>query len=255
MHFLTAIHSDIGTVKKVNQDSLCLKVAQSTVGEVVLAIVCDGLGGLSKGELASKTVIEYFSSWFENVLPQRLQDGIVFKDIANEWKKNILYLNDKMAGYGEKHNVQLGTTIVAVLCVNNHMMVCNVGDSRCYYFQDDIKQITKDHTVVEKEIQEGKLTAEQAKNDPRKSTLLQCIGASPTVKPDFFEMDLHSGMVLLLCSDGFRHEVLPKELLGVLKSSVLLDETIMKTTLIDLTELNKQRGEKDNISSILIKAV
>lgn len=255
MHFLTAIHSDIGTVKKVNQDSLCLKVAQSKSGEVVLAVVCDGLGGLSKGELASKTVIEYFSKWFENVLPQRLHDGIVFKDIASEWKQSIVHLNEKINAYGEKHNVQLGTTIVAALCVDKHMMVCNIGDSRCYYFRDDVKQITTDHTVVAKELQEGKLTAQQAENDPRKSTLLQCIGASPEVKPDFFEMDLSSGTVLLLCSDGFRHEVLPQEFLGVLKSSVLLDETIMKTTLIDLTELNKQRGEKDNISSILIKAI
>ena len=229
MHFLTAIHSDIGTVKKVNQDSLCLKVAQSKSGEVVLAVVCDGLGGLSKGELASKTVIEYFSKWFENVLPQRLHDGIVFKDIAGEWKQSIVHLNEKINAYGEKHNVQLGTTIVAALCVDKHM--------------------------IAKELQEGKLTAQQAENDPRKSTLLQCIGASPEVKPDFFEMDLSSGTVLLLCSDGFRHEVLPQEFLGVLKSSVLLDETIMKTTLIDLTELNKQRGEKDNISSILIKAI
>lgn len=255
MHFLTALHSDIGTVKKVNQDSLCLKVAQTDMGEVVLAIVCDGLGGLAKGELASKTVVEYFSAWFENDLPARLNANFSFQEIAKEWKKNIKFLNEKILDHGVRHGLQLGTTIVAALCVDNHVMVCNIGDSRCYCIQDSIKQITKDHTVVAKEIAEGKLTPEQAKNDPRSSMLLQCVGASPSVKPDFFEMELKSGTVFLLCSDGFRHKILPQEFLGVLKSSILLDETTMKTTLIDLIEMNKQRGEQDNISAILVKAV
>lgn len=255
MHFLSAIHSDIGTVKNINQDSLCLKVAQSDFGEIVLAVVCDGLGGLSKGELASKTVVEFFSRWFENQLPLKLTSGFTLKKIAVEWKENLERLNTKIFKHGEKHKFQLGTTIVAMLCVDNHMMVCNIGDSRCYCLQNDIKQITKDHTVIEKELNEGLITNEQAENDPRKSMLTQCIGASPVIKPDFFEMDILSGTVFLLCSDGFRHEISSKELLGVLKSSVLLDETIMKASLIDLTELNKQRGEQDNISSILIKAI
>lgn len=255
MHFLTALHTDIGTVKKVNQDSLFLKVAQSEFGEIAMAGVCDGLGGLSKGELASKTVVEFFSNWFDKELPLILNNDFSFEKIANEWKKDIELLNEKISKHGDKHGFTLGTTIVIVLCIDKHVIVCNVGDTRCYSIKTDIKQITKDHTVVAKEIEEGKLTPEEALKDPRSSTLLQCIGASPVINCDFFEMELSSGTVLLLCSDGFRHYISSKELLGVLKPSVLLDETIMKTCLIDLIELNKQRGERDNISAVLIKAI
>jgi serine/threonine protein phosphatase PrpC len=144
---------------------------------------------------------------------------------------------------------------VAILMVNNKAIICNVGDSRCYSIRKTIKQLSRDHTQIEKLIRENQISREDAANDPRSSILTQCIGVSPNVNPDFFQIVTEEGMGFLLCSDGFRHKIKEEEIKGILQPSILFDESSMKTTLIDLTDLNKQRGETDNITSVFIKII
>lgn len=255
MHFLSAAHSDIGTTKQNNQDSLCLKIAETKFGEVALGVVSDGMGGLKKGELASATVIRAFSDWFDKVLPNNLGNTVDFKQIAEQWSNLISSLNYKIAEYGINTGIQLGTTICAIIIIDGKALVCNVGDSRAYSLGSSVIQITKDHSVVAMEIETGRLTKEQAKFDPRRSVLTQCIGASQKVTPDFYEVTANPGTAFLICSDGFVHEISNEEILSTLNPGSIDNENAVKPCLIDLVERVKSRGEKDNISVVYIKNV
>lgn len=109
MQVLTALHTDVGIRKQTNQDSLLLKVAQTSVGKVVLAVVCDGMGGLEKGELASATVISAFSKWFDNDLPPLLQNHN-WNEIQARWNLLLKEQNQRIGEYGKRLNINLGTT-------------------------------------------------------------------------------------------------------------------------------------------------
>lgn len=255
MHYLTSVHSDIGTTKKINQDSLCLKIAQTSIGDVLMGVLCDGLGGLQKGELASKTVVEAFSYWFDNRLPVLIQNDFNLVSVGQSWNTLIKETNERIYNFGVKNGIELGSTVVAILMVDGKAIICNVGDSRCYSIRRSIKQLSRDHTIAERKVTEKQLTKEEAEKDPGNCVLTQSIGTSETVNPDFFTIVIEEGMGILLCSDGFRHKVIPDEIYGVLQPQILFDESTMKTSLIDLTELNKQRGETDNITSIIVKII
>ncbi len=252
--YRTAYHTDIGTTKKTNQDALLIKKAKTLYGEVLLAVICDGMGGLEKGEVASGEVILTFSRWFEQRLPGLLAGGLTDDIMWREWNELVVSENEKIKQYGSRCSVSLGTTITAMLFANGKYYIVHVGDSRAYYIGNTITQITEDQTVIAREIARGVLTPEQAKTDPRRSVLLQCVGASANVAPAFFSGNIEQGANYLLCCDGFRHEVTPDEIYMCLNSSVAGEENSMKAGLARLVEENKVRQERDNISAILIHA-
>ena len=97
------------------------------------------------------------------------------------------------------------------------------------------------------------MTPEQAEVDPRRSVLLQCVGASDTVRPDFFVGTPKTNATYMLCSDGFRHEITPQEIFDKMQPDVLLDDAAMNQNTVELIELNKQRNERDNISVVLVR--
>ncbi|WP_428909695.1 PP2C family protein-serine/threonine phosphatase [Niallia sp. Krafla_26] len=253
MEILTAAHTDIGTKKTSNQDSLLLKIADTSVGKVVLAMICDGMGGLSQGEVASASVIQAFSDWFEQELPYQLAKQDV-SDIQYRWDRLIKEQNQRIAQYGRNKNIQLGTTWTAVLIIEDHsMLIGHVGDTRVYRISNGLEVLTEDQTVVAREIKRGRLTREQAERDPRRNVLLQCIGASKIVEPDFITERPERGEVIMLCSDGFRHVISEREIFEAFSPDRLTNETIMKQKAIQLVELNKQRHETDNITVLLMK--
>jgi serine/threonine protein phosphatase PrpC len=254
MEVLTAVHTDIGTKKPMNQDSLCLKIADTSVGTVVLAVICDGMGGLSKGELASATVIAAFSEWFDRELPSLIannQLGI----IQNEWERMIQEQNVRIGEYGQKIHAQLGTTLTALLMIDSQfLLIGHVGDTRVYRIDDQrIEILTDDQTLVGRELRRGTLTPEQAKVDPRRNVLLQCIGASKVVVPEFRYGKPMSGEVYMLCSDGFRNMITEEEIHRSFLPQTIWDEAAIEQKAIGLVELNKQRQETDNITVMLIK--
>lgn len=255
MKFTSAVHSDVGIRKKTNQDSLCLKIAQIPGGEVALALVCDGMGGLKKGELASATIVRAFSEWFENDLPLILNEGYSNAKVKEQWEKIIQEQNEIINEYGQNNNLQLGTTLTALLICGEDLLIVQVGDSRVYRITDKILLLTEDQTVAQRDIKLGLLKPEDVGKDTRQNVLLQCIGASNVLVPEYVEGKASSGECYLLCSDGFRHEISSDEILGVLSSDLMTNEAIMKKSIIDLIELNKQRQEKDNITAMLLKTV
>lgn len=255
MRFMSAVHSDVGIRKKTNQDSLCLKIAQTPSGEIALAVVCDGMGGLKKGELASATIIRAFSEWFENDLPKIVESDYSNAKVKEQWKKIIKEQSESIAEYGENHRIQLGTTLTALLINGMEAIIVQIGDSRVYKITDIIEQITVDQTVAQRDINLGVLKKEDARKDPRQNVLLQCIGASSVINPEWTELKVSAGEEFLLCTDGFRHEVSDEEILGLMSGKLMTNEAVMKKSLIDLIELNKQRQEKDNITAMALKTI
>lgn len=252
MRFLIASHTDIGIKKKTNQDAYMIKEAQTEKGNVCFCVLCDGMGGLSSGELASATVIRAFEQWFETQFPETIAD-FNFDRIKKCWKEIANDVNQRLAAHVAGTGKRMGTTIVALLLFENRYYIMNVGDSRAYAILDQVYQLTKDQSLVQQQIDLGRLSPEQAEIHPQRNVLLQCIGASDEVFPDFYEGDIYDGSLFLLCSDGFRHVISEEEIYKSLHPSMATDETIMKKQLIYLTELDKNRMEVDNISTVIVK--
>lgn len=253
MNFMTVAVTDIGIKKNTNQDSALIKVANTDLGRVAFCVVCDGMGGLAKGELASATLIKEFSDWFIQSLPALLYKGINEIEINNQWADIIQKQNLKIMGFGKSIGVNLGTTLTALLIFQNRYYIVNVGDSRAYAITDTLNVITKDQTLMAREIELGNMTPEEAKNDPRKNVLLQCVGASQIIVPDFFAGNFQAGTVFMLCSDGFRHEITDDEIYNSFAPAFMKDKETMEANAKKLVELNKQRAEMDNITVTLIK--
>ena len=162
-------------------------------------------------------------------------------------------LNLKILDYGKLHNIKLGTTFTGILFVDNKYVSLHVGDSRLYYIGKNLSQLTKDHTFVEREIEKGTLSKEQAKKDKRRNLLLQCIGASTKIEPQILIGQVKKG-AYMLCSDGFRHEISDEEIFDSLNPRNLNEPEDMQNKVRLLINQVKSRGERDNISAILVKA-
>lgn len=253
MDFIISANTDIGLRKKTNQDNLSVKTINTKQGKMVFAILCDGMGGLEKGEVASASVVQKFNSWVVNELPILSEKIIEDYDIRNQWETIAKEQNEQIKNYGAKQGVKLGTTVVVMLITQTRYYVMNIGDSRAYEISNCVKQLTKDHTFVAREVELGNMTPEQAESDERRSVLLQCIGASENVYPDMFFGDVNNNAVYMLCSDGFRHEITTDEMYECFNPYVLNNNNVMNENAIRLIELNKQRMEQDNISVILIR--
>ena len=252
MHYIATADTDVGIVKSNNQDSVLIKHASTDIGEVLMAVVCDGMGGLAKGELASATVIRAFSRWFDEELPFELED-VDMQVIGGKWSLMLKSLNMKIQEYGQQLGSNLGTTFSGILFVDDKYVIVHVGDTRIYHIGSTLHQLTTDQTFVAREISRGTMTEEQAKTDKRRNLLLQCVGASKNVDPQVICGTAEKG-AYMICSDGFRHEVTPGEIYESLNPINFMNENAMHNNAKYLIELVKSRQEKDNISVVLIKA-
>ena len=253
MNFIVSAVTDIGMTKDTNQDSYNVRVFDTEQGKMVFAVLCDGMGGLAKGEVASASLVKAFCNWADTKLPvlatARIQDG----DIRNDWTNIAISYNEKIKIYGKKCGVSLGTTVTAILLTSERYYIINVGDTRAYEITDAVRVLTKDQTVVAREVEQGNLTEEQALTDSRRSVLLQCIGASDVVYPDMFFGDVQNDAVYMLCSDGFRHEITSEEIYTYLNANVMTSEETMRQNMETLIAFNKQRQERDNITVVSIR--
>ncbi len=253
MNFIVAATTDIGLTKSTNQDSYNVRVFSTKQGKIVLAVLCDGMGGLAKGEVASATIVNAFCKWAENKLPVLCETGITDGAIRADWVGIATEYNEKIKAYAGACGITMGTTATVLMLTENRYYIMNVGDTRAYEIADSVCVLTKDQTVVAREVELGYLTPEQAEHDSRRSVLLQCIGASDEVYPDMFFGDTKLNAVYMLCSDGFRHEITEAEIHSYLNPNVMVDADGMKQNMDALVEINKQRQERDNISVVSIR--
>lgn len=253
MDFLIAAHTDVGIRKKTNQDSVLIKVADTDYGKVCLSVVCDGMGGLRKGELASATLIRFFSDWFTNELPELLYNGLDGMELRKNWERLVSICARDLERYSAENQVKMGTTLAALLIARGRYYIMNIGDSRVYEITNTTWQMTKDQTFIQREMDMGRMTPEEARRDPRRNVLLQCVGASDFIEPEFLTGAVNTDALYLLCCDGFRHVITPQEIQERLDPRRMTNEEIMRQELVYLTELNKFRREDDNISAATIR--
>ena len=251
VNFIVSYNTDKGIRKLTNQDALLMKVSNTPNGRVGLFVVCDGMGGLEQGELASATVIRGLDKWYEDEFEELLKIGA--EEARKSLVEKIFELNSLLLNYSLKNNLKLGTTLTAMLIIYDNVIIFQVGDSRVYKFKDNIEVLTKDQTFVAREVERGNITLEEAKRHPRRNVLLQCIGASPDMQPVITESILEKDTVYMLCSDGMYHELTDDEFYEFFNPVVNINEKVMNENCKAAVELVKNRMEKDNISVILIR--
>ncbi|MBR5515671.1 MAG: serine/threonine-protein phosphatase [Clostridia bacterium] len=251
MQFIQSYYTDIGVKRKTNQDSLALIKADTDFGEVLLAVMCDGMGGHQSGELASKTIVVKFEKWFKTEFPVLLYKGVDESILKECWSRLIEESNSLLVKYGKEKGVELGSTLTAFLFIADRYYAVHVGDSRGYEISEDaINQITRDHSLLADAVRKGIMTEEEASKDSRKNILLECVGITDNVKVDFYSGNIKEKHTYLLCSDGFWHFLDIEDYTHYLSGERIEDNKMLRMHLNFLVETVKQRGEKDNISVI-----
>ena len=239
MEYIAACDTDIGISKKTNQDSVCVKTAKTANGRAALIMVCDGMGGLSRGELASAEVVRNFAEWFDMEFPFELPDWD-WQTAAHNAISRLRRLNAMLIDYGARHEIQLGTTATGMIAVNK--------------VSDKLSLLTDDHTFVNRAVKMGKMTQEEARTDPRRNALVQCIGVTGDVAPEIRLGKLEKNASYMICSDGFRHVLTEKELYEELSGDNTATKEAMQKKMRELIEKVKQREERDNITVALFRA-
>ncbi len=236
--------TDIGLKRSSNQDSF--NYGQFEKGSLTWAVVCDGMGGMAAGNVASEAAVEVISTSFEKNLSPKANPSFV----KNLLKSSIEAANAKiysMAMENEDYR-GMGTTVVAVIIVKGVAYIAHAGDSRAYlYSKDALSQITTDHSVVQKLVDDGHLTESEAKNHPNKNIITRALGVASYIDIDFEELTLGDGDTVILCSDGLTN-CISDDLIKLASS-----DNDFSSLAERLVELANQNGGYDNITVVAVK--
>lgn len=253
MNYIAGSVSDVGIKRKSNQDSFCYELAEYQGKKIAYLLICDGMGGFSKGELASAEVLGTFDNWFRKRLPEILQAGFSAEALREEWYALAEAENIRVSEYAQVNRLKMGTTLTAALFLGEQYYILHVGDCRLYEIREsEIVQLTHDHTVTQREVDNGTLSPEDAETDSRQHILLQCLGAGRDIVPDFVVGTIRSDASYLLCSDGFRHKFSTAEMLRQFNANHNFTQKKIEKNLMDAIETIKNRGETDNITAGLL---
>lgn len=253
--FLTYSATDIGTVREKNQDCIGIIVNTHPMLNAALGVICDGVGGLKEGEYASFTTYNRFIDWFQYELPQLAEEEEFESILQKRWTKIVENHNQYLYQYAVSKEMKLGTTLTALLLFRGRYYTMQVGDSRAYEITQNLTQLTEDQSLVALEVRQGRLTKEQAKHEPRQNILLQSIGYSKHITPEFTSGNMIPDASYLICSDGFYHFIEEEEMINNYFVPSLENVMTMKERTDSLIECVKARGEKDNISVAVLKYV
>ena len=250
--YLISGSTDKGIKRPINQDSILAEKFVKDSTEMAFVCLCDGMGGLSSGELAGATVMFAFRKWVIEELSILDKKALTQEYIKERWTSIAEECNKKILLYGEENSITLGTTLTAGLFTEKEYFVINIGDSRAYEVNSSACQITHDHTFVQQEVDCGRMTKEEAKNSRQQNILTRCIGARPEINPDFFFGKVKKDSTYLFCSDGFRHKITEEEMANAFRGENVTCKNDLKNAELSLIELNKQRLETDNISVVTV---
>lgn len=232
--------TDVGVKRKSNQDYVYS--SDEPIGNLPnLYIVADGMGGHRAGDFASRFTVEAFIETVRNSgkdNPISIIDEAV--NVAN------LSLIDKAAENVEMKG--MGTTLVVATIIGESIYIANVGDSRLYLINEDIQQITRDHSLVAEMVNMGEIDKKSARTHEKKNIITRAIGADSELVADYFEIEYTDGDIILMCSDGLTNMIEDEDIKNIVNEGQSLDLTAHK--LIDTANNN---GGKDNISVVLVK--
>lgn len=243
MHVLGV--SDIGLVRKENQDAYLIR----ETGGHTICVVCDGMGGAAGGKLASKIATETFVLELENLLTPDMGAEAILRASAQAVALANLAIRKEAAKSAEYQN--MGTTLVAAVTYEGGAAISNVGDSRAYHISEDgITRVTKDHSLVERMVDRGDITAEEARRHPNRNLITRALGPDADAQCDGYLCAVEPGDYLLLCTDGLVNTVTDQEMLFE-----VIHSTEAETCLDRLLALAKRQGAPDNVTAVLMHNV
>lgn len=207
----------LGLIREINEDSYFM--SKDAIGKLPnLFIVADGMGGHKAGEIASKLAIEAFVELCKNETSSKTIDEIFIK--ANDYANNVIYESSihrsELSG--------MGTTLVACSLVENTLYVSNIGDSRLYIYEKELKQITVDHSYVEELIRAGNITRDEGRSHPSRNKITRALGIANEIEVDIFKVDLKGVLKIILCSDGLTSMVKDEKIFEILSSDRIILE-------------------------------
>lgn len=235
--------TDIGRKRQLNQDYV-FSSAKPMGNMPNLFIVADGMGGHNAGDYASKCTVETVVGEIRNSF-EKNPTIIVKKAIetANGKIRELAAADENLFG--------MGTTLVVATVIGKYLQVANVGDSRLYLVgKQGIRQVTRDHSLVEEMIRLGGLSREDARKHPDKNIITRAIGAKDEVEAEFFTEELEPGDIILMCSDGLSNMLDDKEIEKIIQNEELAEMKQKAEALINAANNN---GGKDNIAVVLVK--
>ena len=231
--------TDIGSKRTNNQDSIYF--SDVPVGPLPnLYIVADGMGGHRAGDKASRMAIDLAVDF---VKKSTIENPIAVLKRAMIFANNEIY----KAANKEVDYSGMGTTMVAAVAKDGMLYVANIGDSRLYAINEEITQITMDHSLVEELIRNGELERKKGRNHPEKNIITKAMGSREEVLPDFFEIEIKPNDKYLLCSDGLSNMVENDEIRDIVIENYSLDDIAQA-----LVNRANYYGGTDNISVVII---
>ena len=241
MHFAVAAGSDVGRVRKGNEDSFFAD-ANEYRG---LFMVADGMGGHAAGEVASQMAVEVVSVDLEKLNDLESADALEMVSLALRHANRAVF--ERSAA--ERDKMGMGSTASVLVLGDERFIIGHLGDSRIYLFRDgELRQITHDHSVVQEQIDAGLITRDGAKNHKQSNVITRCVGMGWDVEPDITDGDVRQGDVFLLASDGLTGMVDDWRLQQLLGSRVAPERMVDAM----ISEANAHGGV-DNITVVVVR--
>ena len=234
--------TDKGILRSSNEDA-CFVLLHDKV-----YILADGVGGGNSGEIASRTAVSEIANY---VVKHPLSHLLDKYEIVGYMRDAFEAANTKIYDMARAHeeNFGMATTAIIVYVNKGKAYIGNIGDSRVYLYRNgDYLQLTEDHTYVNTLVKAGILSREEADQDERKNVIIKALGAEPTVEPDFFQVEVKKGDILLACSDGLYDEVSDEEIVEIIKEKDNMNELAA-----ELIARANRNGGRDNITVVCVK--
>ena len=236
--------TDPGCVRTQNQDAYQMEDLDRNTK---LCVVCDGMGGAKSGNIASTLAIDVFVQEIKRTWNASMSSTKMDQMLREAVKLANFTVFDQAMQFEDFEG--MGTTLTSALVSGKKVSVVNVGDSRVYAItRTGIKQLTRDHSLVQMMVERGELTPELARTYPGKNFITRAIGTEPVVECDLIHTILEKGDCLLLCSDGLSNMMDDQEILFEVVHGVNKEQCCQR-----LLDIAKNRGAPDNVTSILIQ--
>ncbi len=244
MRYLTGVYWERGRRAMRNQDSVVLLQVLTARGRVLMAVVCDGMGGLEQGETASGYVTRRLQEWFYASLLRAIRKRKAYWIIRRSVERLVYDMQEQLSRYAGQEEICLGSTMTVLVLWEKTYLLWHLGDSRACRVsapgrggdgRAGLHCMTTDHVRG-------------------RDQLTKCVGSFGFMRPDFKMGSFGTGQAFVLCSDGFRHCVTEQETADVLNPAVITEEVQAERRLREIGEACMKRGEADNLSAVYIKA-